>query len=91
MLIAVSLLALPLAASAQEFVAPSVPRPTPAPAVEPAPAVGGIVGAALRTSQPWQLINPFARRGYGTGEGMVSHDPNQPGKPKGFIVFAIEW
>jgi len=68
-------------------------RPEPkAPAyTQPSPAIQGIVAQAVRTSQPWQLVNPLAPKKYGNGEEDVSRNPNAPGKPKGFILFALNW
>ena len=78
---------------AQDFVAPRQPRR----AVEPPPkavtpldqdsAVEGIVAAAFQMKQPWQLVNPLAAKGYGDGRYLTSWDEQDPGKPKGFIVF----
>jgi hypothetical protein len=33
----------------------------------------------------------MAAKGYGDGRYMVSWDPNDEGKPKGFIVFGIRF
>ena len=48
----------------------------------------GAVQVALRTGQPIQLINPAAPAQFGTGHEHVSHDPKDPGKPKGIVLFA---
>jgi hypothetical protein len=83
---------------AQDFVAPRAPR---RPVEEPAPravspldpdsTVEGIVAAAFQMKQPWQLVNPMAAKGYGDGRYLTSWDPNDEGKPKGFIVFGIRF
>jgi len=46
------------------------------------------VQVALRTGRPLQLLNPLAPARYGTAHEHVSHDPNDPGKPKGIVFFA---
>ena len=80
---------------AQDFVAPRQPRrevappPKPVTPLDPDSAVEGIVAAAFQTKQPWQLINPLAAKGYGDGRYLTSWDPNDPGKPKGFIIFGF--
>ena len=82
---------------AQDFVAPRQPRPevTPPPRavspLDPDSAIEGIVAAAFQTKQPWQLINPAAAKGYGDGRYLTSWDPNDEGKPKGFIIFGIRF
>ncbi len=77
---------------AQEFVAPIPVGPAPiAPAPEPEPTVGGIVAEIFNTTKPWQLINPLAPAEYGTGAKTVSRDPDDPEKPRGFILFALDW
>ncbi len=92
LLVALGLVLAVAHAAAQEFVAPAQPRRPvrTAPAV-PDSRIAGALGAALKMSQPWQLINPFAKKGFGNGENMVATDPNQPGKPKGIILFAFEF
>lgn len=80
----------------EEFIAPTVPRDIP---VRPLPAtpdsqpsVEGIVAEIFRNPlQSWQLINPLAPREYGDGRKTVSWDPTDPGKPKGFIVLALDY
>lgn len=89
------LLTFGLAASclAQDFVAPQQPRrevtpaPQPITPLDPDSAVEGVVAAAFQMKEPWQLINPLAAKGYGDGRYLTSWDPNDEGKPKGFIVF----
>lgn len=88
-----------LAASclAQDFVAPRQPRrevTQPQRAVtplDPDSVVEGVVAAAFMTKQPWQLVNPMAAKGYGDGRYLTSWDPNDEGKPKGFILFGIRF
>ncbi len=48
----------------------------------------GAVQAAVRTRKPLQMINPAAPVQYGSGEQHASHDPKDPGKPKGIVLFA---
>ncbi len=84
-----------LAASclAQDFIAPRQPRreltppPKPITPLDPDSAVEGVVAAAFQMKEPWQLINPMAAKGYGDGRYLTSWDPNDEGKPKGFIIF----
>ena len=68
-----------------------VPRVQPAPAKTPkvsGPAREGIVQMAIRTGQPIQLLNPAAPAKYGSGHDHATHDPADPGKPKGIALFA---
>jgi len=82
---------------AQDFVAPRQPRREIAPPprsvspLDPDSTVEGVVAAAFQTRQPWQLINPLAAKGYGDGRYLTSWDPNDEGKPKGFILFGIRF
>lgn len=82
---------------AQDFVAPRQPRrvitppPQPVTPLDPDSSLEGAVAAAFQTKQPWQLINPLAAKGYGDGRYLTSWDPNDPGKPKGFIIFGIRF
>ena len=84
---------------AQDVVAPREPRgeveePAPQRAVsplDPDSTVEGIVAAAFQMKEPWQLVNPMAAKGYGDGRYLTSWDPNDEGKPKGFIVFGIRF
>lgn len=79
---------------AQDFVAP-LPRedapvlPTPE---ERRVEAAGIVAEIFR-KKPWQLVNPAAPASLGDGKtnGTVSYSEEYPGKPKGFIVFGIDW
>jgi hypothetical protein len=78
---------------AQDFVAPRQPRrevappPKPVTPLSPDSDLEGVVAAAFQMKQPWQLVNPLAAKGYGDGRYLTSWDENDPGKPKGFIVF----
>jgi hypothetical protein len=63
------------------------PRPTPAPPVILAP-TEGVVQVAIRTGNPIQLLNPAAPARYGNAHEHVTHDPADPGKPKGIALFA---
>ena len=66
-----------------------VPKATPAPArIVPGPAKEGVVQVALRHGNPLQMLNPAAPPQYGNAHEHVSHDPNDPGKPKGIALFA---
>jgi hypothetical protein len=83
---------------AQDFVAPRQPRReaiTPAPRsvspLDPDSTIEGVVAAAFQTRQPWQLVNPLAAKGYGDGRYLTSWDPNDAGKPKGFILFGVRF
>jgi hypothetical protein len=84
---------------AQEFVvfqdAEEIPvQPVPERiTVDPDPAVSGIVAKIFDETQPWQLVNPAAPMSAGNGRtnGTVSADAEQPGKPRGFILFALDW
>ena len=92
------LLALASPLVAQDFVAPQQPRreikppaPKPVTPLDPDSAIEGVVAAAFQSRQPWQLINPLAPKGYGDGRYLTSWDPNDEGKPKGFILFGIRF
>ena len=64
-----------------------LPKPRP-PSAAPIVPTEGAVQLAIRTGQPIQLINPAAPAEYGNAQDRVSHDPNNPGKPKGIVLFA---
>lgn len=61
------------------------PRPPQAAPIVP---TEGAVQAAIRTRQPLQMINPAAPAKFGSGQQHASHDPKDPGKPKGIVLFA---
>ena len=58
------------------------------PAAVPLVPTEGVVQVAIRNGNPVQLINPAAPARYGNAQEHVSHDPNDPGKPKGIVLFA---
>ncbi len=65
-----------------------VPLPNGRPAAAPYVPTEGAVQLAIRTGQPIQLINPAAPARFGNAQERVSHDPKDPGKPKGIVLFA---
>ena len=70
-----SILVLPSALMAQDFVAPKgrerqITTQTP----ELKPEVDGIVKQIFDVEKPWQLLNPAAPASYGNGEKNVSKD-----------------
>jgi hypothetical protein len=65
----------------------TLPKPRP-PSAAPIVPTEGAVQVAIRTGNPIQLINPAAPARYGNAQEHVSHDPNDPGKPKGIVLFA---
>jgi hypothetical protein len=80
-------------ASAQEFVVSQAPREVPV-VQEPTklpPTTAGIVMEIFNVKKPWQMLNPKAPAEYGDGRENVSYSEKEPGKPKGFILFALEW
>ena len=74
-------------ANATGRVETTLPKPKP-PAAAPIVPIEGVVQAAIRHGQPVQMINPAAPARYGSGEEHASHDPKDPGKPKGIVFFA---
>jgi hypothetical protein len=65
----------------------TLPKPRP-PAAAPIVPIEGVVQAAIRHGNPVQMINPVAPARYGNAQEHASHDPNDPGKPKGIVLFA---
>ena len=65
---------------------PQKPQPTPTITI---PGTGGIFQVAIRQGNPLQMVNPMAPPQYGTADEHVTHDPKDPGKPKGIKFF--EW
>lgn len=65
----------------------TLPKPRP-PSAAPIVPIEGAVQVAIRTGNPIQLINPAAPARYGNAQDHVSHDPKDPGKPKGVVLFA---
>lgn len=53
--------------------------------------VTGVVKQAIDTKKAYQLVNPLASDKYGNGEEDVSWDPDNPDKPKGIILFGLQW
>jgi hypothetical protein len=86
-----ALLAAP--AFAQEFVVTQSPKQVPIVAApkEMPPKIEGIVKQIFNVLKPWQLLNPNAPKQYGDGRNNVSYSEKDPGKPKGFILFALDW
>jgi hypothetical protein len=82
------------ASSDASFVAPK-PKKTKVESttIEKAPAVDvtGVVKQAVDTKKAWELVNPLAPEKYGNGEDDVSWDPDNPDKPKGIILFGLQW
>lgn len=62
------------------------PRP---PQAAPLVPTEGAVQMAIRTRRPIQLINPAAPARYGSGQEHASHDPKNPGKPKGIVLWSF--
>lgn len=76
------------------FVAPRPARPK----VETTPVekpssfdISGVVAQAFKMKRPLQMVNPLAPARYGDGSESVSWDPDKPEKPKGIILFGIQW
>ena len=60
--------------------------------VKPAPYdITGVVSQAFNMKKPLQLVNPLAPQKYGDGQESVTWDPDNPEKPKGIIIFGIQW
>ena len=82
------------AATDASFVAPK-PKKTKVdsnPIVKPAPYdISGVVAQAFNMKKPLQLVNPLAPKKYGDGHDDVSWDPDNPEKPKGIILFGLQW
>jgi hypothetical protein len=78
------------------FVAPTVPKvPEPTESVpieKPSPYdVTGIVAQAFKMKKPLRLLSPLAPAKEGDGKDNVSWDPEKPEKPKGIILFGLQW
>lgn len=95
MALAVGLGLIAASAVAQEFVAPQAPRNLPVvrqPIIAPPVTTEGIVEKIFNVEKPWLLVSPLAPKSYGNGgPKTVSYSENDPGKPKGFILFGIEF
>ena len=66
---------------------PSDAQPTPAPTT----GITGVVAQAVKLGKPLEMINPLAPKKYGDGQESVSWDPDNPEKPKGIILFGLQW
>ena len=76
------------------FIAPTQPKPKVdhTQVEKPAPYdITGVVAQAFKMKHPLQLINPLAPKRDGDGRTNVSWDPDRPEKPKGIILFGIQW
>ncbi len=100
LLLLTSILFVPLASAQQEsndagFVAPRRPATTVETTTvieKPAPFdITGIVAQAFNMKKPLRLISPLAPAKEGNGHDNVSWDPDKPEKPKGIILFGIQW
>jgi len=59
---------------------------------KPAPFdITGVVQQAFKMKHPLQLVNPLAPKKDGSGQDNVTWDPDNPEKPKGIIIFGIQW
>jgi hypothetical protein len=59
---------------------------------KPAPFdITGVVQQAFKMKHPLQLVNPLAPKKDGNGHDNVTWDPDNPEKPKGIIIFGIQW
>jgi hypothetical protein len=76
-----------------EFVAPKKLKRTLPKKVEQEPLIklDGSLTKAIKSRQPWQIINPLAPDSYGTGEQNVSQDPDELGRNEGLVLFGIQW
>jgi hypothetical protein len=63
-------------------------RPRPPYAAPLVPKEGVVQVAARHPGDAIQLLNPAAPAKYGSGQEHASHDPKDPGKPKGIVLFA---
>jgi len=63
-------------------------KPRPPYAAPIVPKEGVVQAAVRRPGDAIQLLNPAAPASYGSGQDHASHDPNNPGKPKGIVLFA---
>lgn len=76
-----------------EFVAPKKLKRTPPKKAEQEPLIklNGSLTQAVKSKQPWQVVNPLAPASYGTGEQNVSQDPDEVGRNEGLLIFGIQW
>ena len=86
-------------AMAQDFRAPEQPRPIRPVPIAPTPTVEGAVVRGARIGNPLQMVNPFAPREYGRGDGLVAYEPNDPfqrphqptPRAVGVRLFSYQW
>lgn len=76
-----------------EFVAPKKLKRMPPKKVEQESLIklNGSLTQAVKSKQPWQVVNPLAPASYGTGEQNVSQDPDEVGRNEGLLIFGIQW
>ncbi len=65
-----------------------LPKPR-SPQAAPLVPTEGAVQVALKTRQPLQMINPAAPARFGSGQDRATHDPKNPGKPKGIVLWSF--
>jgi hypothetical protein len=53
--------------------------------------ITGVVKQAVDLKKPLELINPLAPEKYGDGSEDVSWDPDNAEKPKGIVLFGVQW
>jgi hypothetical protein len=76
------------------FVAPQPVKPDvqTTPVEKPTPFdITGIVAQAFNMKKPLRMVSPLAPASAGNGHDNVSWDPDKPEKPKGIILFGIQW
>ena len=59
--------------------------------VEPPVIMNGVLVDAVRSKKPLNVINPLAPISEGDGINNISQDPDELGKPKGIIIFGVQW
>ena len=76
-----------------ELVAPKKLKRTAPKKMEQEPRLkcDGSLTKAIQSGQPWQIVNPLAPSSYGTGEGVVSEDPDELGRGQGLLLFGVQW
>lgn len=52
--------------------------------------ISGVVAQAFKMKKPLELLNPLAPKKYDSMDD-VTWDPDNPEKPKGIILFGIQW
>jgi hypothetical protein len=53
--------------------------------------ITGVVAQALNMKKPLQMVKPLAPKKYGDGRDSVTWDAYNPEKPKGIILFGLQW